>query len=144
VKATIEQKFGSLTSEKSRKEIEESFQRNDKGDGFPLISMRNVNRHFPPVLHKWSSSSERTRKIIKNEDLVEPSFANPRKTTESLEKVLLGRTKLYHHDLLQSFSFHLFAKRPIEPITTYSSLKRELMKRLILTALQIRLNVLQR
>jgi hypothetical protein len=52
--------------------------------------------------------------------------------------------RLFSHELLQSFSFHLFAKRPIEPITTTAALRRDIMRRMTLSALQIRLNVQQR
>ena len=56
----------------------------------------------------------------------------------------LPNLKLFQHELLQSFSFHLFAKRPIEPITTTEALRRDIMRRMVLSALQIRLNVQQR
>lgn len=52
--------------------------------------------------------------------------------------------RLFTHELLKSFSFHLFAKRPIEPITTEAALRRDVMRRITLSALQIRLNVQQR
>jgi hypothetical protein len=52
--------------------------------------------------------------------------------------------RLFTHELLQAFSFHLFAKRPIEPITTEEALRRDIVRRLTLNALQIRLNVQQR
>jgi hypothetical protein len=52
--------------------------------------------------------------------------------------------RLFSHELLQSFSFHLFAKRPIEPVTTAAALRRDIMRRMTLSALQIRLNVQQR
>jgi len=42
---------------------------------------------------------------------------------------------------LQAFSFHLFAKRPVEPITDIDSFRRSLARRVALAALQIRLNV---
>lgn len=45
------------------------------------------------------------------------------------------------HELLQAFSFHLFAKRPVEPITNIESFRRSLARRVALAALQIRLNV---
>ena len=57
---------------------------------------------------------------------------------------LFPSSKVFKHELLQSFSFHLFAKRPIEPIVSELALKRELMRRMTLSALQIRLNVQQR
>ena len=48
---------------------------------------------------------------------------------------------LNSHELLQAFSLHLFAKRPIEPITDLKSFRRSLARRVALAALQIRLNV---
>ena len=45
------------------------------------------------------------------------------------------------HELLQSFSLHLFAKRPVEPITNLKTFRHSLAKRVALAALQIRLNV---
>ena len=54
----------------------------------------------------------------------------------------LIHTKPPHsHELLQAFSFHLFAKRTVEPITDISSFRRSLARRVALAALQIRLNV---
>lgn len=45
------------------------------------------------------------------------------------------------HELLQSFSLHLFAKRAVEPIVDLPSFRRSLARRVALAALQIRLNV---
>ena len=42
---------------------------------------------------------------------------------------------------MQAYSFHLFAKRPVEPITDIESFRRSLARRVALAALQIRLNV---
>lgn len=42
---------------------------------------------------------------------------------------------------VQSFSLHVFAKRPIEPITKLGDFRRAIMKRIALAALQIRLSV---
>lgn len=41
----------------------------------------------------------------------------------------------------QSFALHVFAKRPIEPITALGDFRRAIMKRIALAALQIRLSV---
>ncbi|CAM9381441.1 unnamed protein product, partial [Discosporangium mesarthrocarpum] len=41
----------------------------------------------------------------------------------------------------QAFSLHVFAKRPIEPVSTLGDLRRSVMKRIALAALQIRLSV---
>lgn len=44
----------------------------------------------------------------------------------------------------QAFSFHLFAKRPIEAVQTLADYRRSVMKRIAILALQIRLNVMAR
>jgi len=51
------------------------------------------------------------------------------------------RPHIFKHELLQNFSFHLFAKRPVEPIKDMESFRRSLARRVCLAALQIRLNV---
>lgn len=55
----------------------------------------------------------------------------------------MGRVSLilYRHELLQAFSFHLFAKRPVEAIVDIKSFRKSLARRIALAALQIRLNV---
>ena len=51
------------------------------------------------------------------------------------------RPHIFKHELLQNFSFHLFAKRPVEPIKDMASFRHSLARRICLAALQIRLNV---
>jgi len=51
------------------------------------------------------------------------------------------RPHIFRHELLQAFSLHLFAKRPVESITSLSTFRRSLARRVALAALQIRLNV---
>lgn len=77
------------------------------------------------------------------------SHSTPATTVQSLTPPAPPTTqaptlRLFTHELLKSFSFHLFAKRPIEPITTEAALRRDIMRRITLSALQIRLNVQQR
>ena len=51
------------------------------------------------------------------------------------------RPHIYKHELLQSFSLHLFAKRKVQKIVTMEEFKNSLARRIVLAALQIRLNV---
>ena len=51
------------------------------------------------------------------------------------------RPHIFKHKLLQNFSFHLFAKRRVEPIQDLESFRRSLARRVCMAALQIRLNV---
>lgn len=127
---TIKEKFGSL---KPQIDAQKIFKESKE---FPEISMQSVSRHFPPVEHIWSSKKQDVSKLIPD-PLVAPS---------SLKEYNgdLPKARLFMHELLQSFSFHLFAKRPIESIVTMDSLKRDVMRRMALSALQIRFNVQQR
>lgn len=114
----------------------------DDSKEFPPVSMRAVNRHFPPVVHNWSSAKESVSQFIPIKSLYETQFTSPVTKANLLEA--LPRPRIFHHELLQSFSFHVFAKRPMEPVTTFSSLRKDLMRRIALSALQIRFNVMQR
>ena len=51
------------------------------------------------------------------------------------------RPHIFRHELLQAFSLHLFAKRPVDKIVDLESFQRSLARRVALAALQIRLNV---
>ena len=145
---------------------------------YPPVSMREVSRHFPPVVHRWSCTQSEAAALIPPA-LVTPPLPNepmytfpisttiltdPSPTSSSESELIttnnhhssthnahtlntiatLPTPKIFTHELLQGFSFHLFAKRPIEPITSISTLRREIMRRMALSALQIRFNVQQR
>ena len=156
--ATIKHKFGDLRPKMdARKFLRESAE-------FPRVNMRDVSPHFPPVTHKWSCTPTEAARLIP-QALIHPVHTNSAEVSDLsvrasastssqlisaglAEKVdvssYLPRLKLFQHELLQSFSFHLFAKRPIEPINTLPALRRSLIQRMVLSALQIRLNVQQR
>jgi predicted Zn-dependent peptidase len=123
----IEQKFGHLEVKEDAREI-------IKFSGeYPETNMQAVSRHFPPVIHEWSCSQSEAEVNV-------PKALAQMKTDDSA----LPKPTVFNHELLQSFSFHLFAKRPIEPVVDATSLKRDLMRRIALSALQIRFNVQQR
>ena len=146
---------------------------------YPPVSMREVSRHFPPVVHRWSCTQSEAAALIPpalvtpplpNEPmytfpisttiLTDPSTSDPSTESELVTTnrgdhqntnahtlttlATLPTPKIFTHELLQGFSFHLFAKRPIEPITSITTLRREIMRRMALSALQIRFNVQQR
>ena len=130
-------------------------------DGVPKASTNPVppclkaqSRHFPPIVHEWSGGrfdqtsavpldGERVLEMTddqKNEYLLPldvPAVPHP----------VTGvpvRAHVFQHELLQQFSFHLFAKRPVESITTLAEHRAVTTKRIVLSALQVRLNVLAR
>jgi predicted Zn-dependent peptidase len=49
---------------------------------------------------------------------------------------------LFHHQALQAFTFHIFAKRPIEPINDMEALRMGIARRVAITALQVRLGMM--
>ena len=67
-------------------------------------------------------------------------------TLNNLPEVILPsggtiRPHVFKHELLQSFSLHLFAKRRINSIVTADDFLRSIARRVVLAAMQIRLNV---
>lgn len=132
---TIKEKFGGLKPRLNAKEIMA------QSGEFPEHSMYEVHRHFPPVVHRWSCAQD----IVASRNIPEPLInPAPLKTNELLKNGMLPQPRIFSHELLQSFSFHLFAKRPIEPVVDSASLRKEIMRRIALSALQIRFNVQQR
>jgi hypothetical protein len=101
--------------------------------------------------HKADTSIDKNRSS--SMDSASTSLLGPPSHTNTVSTSTITRTssssssppvQIYAHELLQSFSFHLFAKRPIEPITSEAALRRSLLRRMAVSALQIRLNVQQR
>jgi len=135
---TIKEKFGSLQPKLDAPKL-----LRESGE-FPDCSMRDVNRHFPPVIHRWSCTEEEAATLVPPALIKPDGVALAAAGSSDTSAELPTTAKVFQHELLQSFSFHLFAKRPIEPITSERALKRDLMRRMTLSALQIRLNVQQR
>eukprot|EP00903_Cladosiphon_okamuranus_P006624 g6470.t1 len=90
-------------------------------------NLKRQSLRFPPVTHQWSGGHVTERNTL---PVMEPVDGKP-----------LGNPRFYKHDLLQAFSLHVFAKRPIEPITSLGDFRRAIMKRIALAALQIRMSV---
>ena len=105
---------------------------------FPAVSMKSVSRHFPPVVHRWSSSQSDTAKLLPAPLVTAAPSAEGVLVGSSHSLLPLPKPRIYQHELLQTFSFHLFAKRPMEPITTLGALRRDITRRIALSALQIR------
>mmetsp|Transcript_1766 Transcript_1766/g.6612 ORF Transcript_1766/g.6612 Transcript_1766/m.6612 type:complete len:1060 (-) Transcript_1766:507-3686(-) len=73
------------------------------------------SRHFPAVVHDWSN-------------LITPLDA----PTD---------VRLFRHELLSSFSLHVYAKNPLQEVKTMSNFRRSVLRKLGYSALQIRLNM---
>lgn len=118
---TIKQKFGHL-----QPKIDAVKLLKDSGE-FPETSMRSVSRHFPPVVHRWSCPDAETNAFVP--PALGVTVPAPLTDDQKMQSGLLPKPKIFKHELLQSFSFHLFAKRPIEPIITEVALRRDIMRR---------------
>jgi len=137
----IELKFGFLDSKiESEKMLQDTRE-------FPSKTMHMVNPHFPPVVHDWScdkKTAESMTNLPKEMNYFDDSKLFSDMNSINRDGFVFPAPVLYKHELLQSFSFHLFAKRPIESITSLNTLRRDIIRRMTLSALQIRFNVEQR
>jgi predicted Zn-dependent peptidase len=162
VEKCIEDKFGHITAEKQAAEIKlldlkpEASKLADALVGGKDVVKSRQSWHYPPVKHDWSSGSD--EKYVQNfkaseddEDSnkydlhLQDSYELDEKVeflaTTEIDKKKNIRPHIFRHELLQAFSLHLFAKRPVESITDIDSFRRSLARRVALAALQIRLNV---
>ena len=131
---TINQKFGSLGPQIDHEKV---FR--ESGE-FPVISMQEVSPHYPPVIHRWSCEDTVTKEFVPTALIKPVDIPTPLEILNGA----IPMPRIYGHELLQAFSFHLFAKRPIQSITSVEALKRDIMRKISLSALQIRFNVVQR
>ena len=131
-------------------------------DGVPKASTPNPvppclkaqSRHFPPIVHEWSGGRfDQTSAVpLDGERILEMTDDQKNEYLLPLDVPAVPhpstgvpvRAHVFQHELLQQFSFHLFAKRPVERITTLADHRAVTTKRIVLSALQVRLNVLAR
>lgn len=153
----IEDKFGHITAERQAAEIKLPELKEEASDLADAVVGGTVKAaqswHYPPVRHDWcipSDSSEyKSLMLADGEVEYDVHLQKPYKLDEQVQflgtdEIAPGftlRPHIYRHELLQAFSLHLFAKRPVDPITDLPSFKRSLARRVALAALQIRLNV---
>ena len=169
VEKVIQEKFGHLSADKQASEIKlPSLKLEAKAladavvDGEDIVKSKQ-SWHYPPVKHDWcivkdssesadttastSSSTDSNQGQVNNKyDIhLQDSYELDEKvdflTTEEIAPGKKIRPHIYRHELLQAYSLHLFAKRPVEPITDLQSFRKSLARRVALAALQIRLNV---
>jgi predicted Zn-dependent peptidase len=153
----IQEKFGHLTADKQAAEIKipeiriEAAKLADAVVGGTVKAAQSW--HYPPVRHDWSLP--KGAKVMdgladSDHDLgydihLRDSYPLDERVnlleTKELAPGKLIRPHLFRHQLLQAFSLHLFAKRPVEEIVDLDSFRRSLARRVALAALQIRLNV---
>jgi len=161
---TVADRFGHITAEKQGKEIKIKELKPEASNLIDaIVSGKDVIKarqswHYPPVKHEWSSGSndnfvKEFSASDEDGDAEEAKYDLHLQNDYELDEPvdLLGteeiaegkriRPHIFRHELLQAFSFHLFAKRPVEPITDIQSFRRSLARRVALAALQIRLNV---
>lgn len=154
---TIAEKFGHITAEKQATEIKLPDLKKEAGllaDAVVSSSVKSAQSwHYPPVRHDWSLTKAKNvdPKLLIPENAHEYDLQLQKpydldEKVELLNEVAIApgkviRPHIFRHELLQAFSFHLFAKRPVEEIIDLDSFRRSLARRVALAALQIRLNV---
>lgn len=168
IEALILEKFGHLSADKQAVDIKiPAIRQEASALADAVISSGTVKAlqswHYPPVRHDWCLPSNEPSTAVANPNapaessLVEPptngSYDIHLQGSYSLdEKVSFLKTQemapgktirphIFRHELLPTFSLHLFAKRPVERIVDLQSFQMSLARRVALAALQIRLNV---
>ncbi len=123
--------LGDITPEKVEKQIQETFSHLRPGkkerSSSILRTLKSQSVHYPPVSHRWCGGR------------ITSSISLP--VMKTVDDKPMGTPRLFHHPLVQPFSLHLFAKRPVEPLLTHDDLRRSIMKRIALAVLQVRLSV---
>eukprot|EP00568_Trieres_chinensis_P004964 CAMPEP_0183295450 /NCGR_PEP_ID=MMETSP0160_2-20130417/3401_1 /TAXON_ID=2839 ORGANISM="Odontella Sinensis, Strain Grunow 1884" /NCGR_SAMPLE_ID=MMETSP0160_2 /ASSEMBLY_ACC=CAM_ASM_000250 /LENGTH=1248 /DNA_ID=CAMNT_0025456937 /DNA_START=117 /DNA_END=3863 /DNA_ORIENTATION=+ len=153
----VADKFGHITAEKQGSQIKlpeikaEAARLADAVVGGTV--KQGQSWHYPPVRHDWCVPKgvevDPRIKLDGKEIDYDIHLQNPYPLDEkvdflSADEISPGkkiRPHIFRHELLQAFSLHLFAKRPVETIVDMPSFKRSLARRIALAALQIRLNV---
>ena len=131
--------------------------------GKEALTLKLQSRHFPPVTHYFSGGRfDRFAEAALPAEL--KALGHPMKKEEEGAAAVAAvpaaavataagglaaaprslTPRIFQHENIQAFSFHLFAKRPIEAVQTLADYRRSVMKRIAILALQIRLNVLAR
>ena len=153
----IAEKFGHISAEKQASDIKLPEIKKEASSLADAIIDSTVKAaqswHYPPVRHDWCvpNGVQIDERLIKPEEVVDYDIhlQNPYSLDDKVallesQEVAPGkriRPHIYRHELLQAFSLHLFAKRPVEAIVDVDSFRRSLARRIALAALQIRLNV---
>jgi len=147
----IREKFGKLSGRKHGQELSETVR--SSAEEFSKAydcTVKNLQSwHYPPVSHEFVGKA----KIPYHEISPDGYDVNLRNDYERDDKTLntfsdfnwgdnkVIRPHIYSHNLLQSFSLHLFSKKPVKPIVTVEDFRKSIARRICLAALQIRLNV---
>merc|ERR1719362_1070940 len=163
----VEDKFGHISSEKQGSCIKDSKLKTEASKfACAVVKYDNVVKsrqswHYPPVRHDFCferssdisimNKKSKNKKQKEKKQKIDDYDLHLQNNYDLDEKVVIStkelapekkiRLNIFRHELLETFSFHLFAKRPIESITNILTLRRSLARRVAIAALQIRLNV---
>jgi Peptidase M16 inactive domain len=114
---------GTGSNKASSGELSGSVSETSAGNGQKMSSLKQQSSHFPPVSHVWAGGHV--------------TAANTLDVMPTYDGKPLHAPRIFSHDLLQAFSLHVFAKRPIESISQIKDFRRAIMKRIALAALQV-------
>lgn len=162
VERVVEEKFGHLTGAKQGSEMRIQELKKDASDlADAIVKRKDIVKsaqswHYPPVKHDWCVPTDKAVVTEENDadidgevltyDIhLQDSYGMDEKVdilkSDEVAPNKKIRPHIFRHELLQSFSLHLFAKRPVESVTDLASFRFSLARRVALAALQIRLNV---
>lgn len=153
----INEKFGHLNADKQATEIKLAEMKKEASKLADAVMEKTVKSaqswHYPPVRHDWCvpHDGKIEESLIKPADVIDYDIhlQNPYPLDDTVDTIQINelapgkniRPHIYRHELLQAFSLHMFAKRPVEPVADMDSFRHSLARRIALAALQIRLNV---
>eukprot|EP00804_Cyclotella_cryptica_P018155 CCRYP_005917-RB/>CCRYP_005917-RB protein AED:0.04 eAED:0.04 QI:187/1/1/1/1/1/3/382/1138 len=166
VERMVREKFGHLTAEKQASEIKIPELKREASALADAVVGETIKQaqswHYPPVRHDFcvvdgvkdilEASDQLLKKEVADGEEHIPYDIHLQKPYSLDDKVQFLkeaeltpgkkiRPHIFKHELLQNFSFHLFAKRPVVPINNMAAFRHNLARRVCLAALQIRLNV---
>jgi predicted Zn-dependent peptidase len=153
----IAAKFGHLTAEQQALDIRIPEIKEEAAHLADAVVAGTVKAaqswHYPPVRHDWCVPANAAvpdellgsdKPLDYDIHLQKPYSLDDKVDMLTTQEVAPGkkiRPHIFRHELLQAFSLHVFAKRPVEEMVDLESFQRSLARRVALAALQIRLNV---
>lgn len=111
VKKFVSEKFSRISSNVNPQAAEQS-------------TMKKINRHFPPVIHRWASN-----RISKTQNKMMNESSNVTDNHTALDPH--PNVALLPCSSSTDVVFHFFAKIPLLPVVTFQDLRRQIIRKLI-------------
>lgn len=106
------------------------------------VTLKSLNRHFPPVVHRWTGEAKTIASDLSKYRHLSESDKSPRITNEMIRDLSQTQStpsvKVIPTPSREEVTIHLFAKQPLLPQSSLSDLQRDLVRRVLQRILQIR------